>query len=42
MASADAHQPIAAPLDADSTWQTDEAPGVIRATFLIMPVGYTA
>ncbi|SDR19667.1 hypothetical protein SAMN05445850_3233 [Paraburkholderia tuberum] len=42
MASADSRQPIPAPCDASSTRQTDGAPRVMRATFLLMPVGSTS
>jgi hypothetical protein len=42
MASADSLQPIPASLDVGSTRQTGGHPRVIRATFLLMPVGFTS
>src|SRR5690554_1405235 len=42
MASADVWWPIPSPLDAGSTWQTTRPPRVRRATFSLMPVGYTS
>ena len=42
MASADSLQPIPASLDAGSTRQAGGPPRVIRATFMLMPVGSTS
>jgi hypothetical protein len=42
MASADSRQPILTPYGASSTRQTDGSPKVMRATFLLMPVGFTS
>ena len=42
MASADSLHPIPASLDVGSTRQAGGPPRVIRATFLLMPVGFTS
>ena len=42
MASADSHHPIPTPLDVSSTRQVDGPPKVIRAAFMLMPVGSTS
>ena len=42
MASSDSRQPIPTPLDVSSTRQTVGPPRVIRATFMLMSVGFTS